>query len=68
MMIAAVHTWITRVGVKELPERGCRLIHIIEHMHLEDAHAAKLTEFMFILAPLKILGATGSPARPLAVI
>ena len=37
-------------------------------MHLEDAHAAKLTEFMFILAPLKILGATGSPARPLAVI
>ncbi len=43
-------------------------IHIIEHMHLEDAHAAKLTEFMFILAPLKILGATGSPARPLAVI
>lgn len=43
-------------------------IHIIEHMNLEDAHQAKLGEFMFILAPLKILGATGSPVRPLAVI
>jgi kynurenine formamidase len=43
-------------------------IHIIEHMFLEDAKAANLTEFMFVLAPLKILGATGSPVRPLAVI
>ncbi len=43
-------------------------IHIIEHMNLEDAAVNNLTEFMFVLAPLKILGGTGSPVRPLAVI
>ena len=43
-------------------------IHIIEHMYLEPAHKAGLTEFLFILAPLKIVGGTGSPVRPLAVI
>lgn len=42
-------------------------IHIIEHLTLEKAAAARLTEFGFVLAPLKILGGTGSPVRPLAV-
>jgi len=37
-------------------------------MNLEAACAAKITEFMFVLAPLKIVGGTGSPVRPLAVI
>lgn len=41
-------------------------IHIIEHLNLEEARG--LTEFMFVLAPLKIVGATGSPVRPLAVV
>lgn len=43
-------------------------VHIIEHMNLEDASNQDITEFLFILAPLKILGGTGSPVRPLAVI
>ncbi|MQA85820.1 MAG: cyclase family protein [Streptosporangiales bacterium] len=43
-------------------------IHIVEHMNLEEASARGLTEFVFVLAPLKIVGATGSPVRPLAVV
>ncbi|GAB3976535.1 hypothetical protein GCM10029978_063670 [Actinoallomurus acanthiterrae] len=41
-------------------------IHIIENLNLEDARG--LTEFMFVLTPLKIVGGTGSPVRPLAVV
>jgi kynurenine formamidase len=43
-------------------------INIIEHMNLEVANEKNISEFMFILAPLKIVGGTGSPVRPLAVI
>jgi kynurenine formamidase len=43
-------------------------IHIMEMMNLEMLAAAGVAEFMFVLGPLKIVGATGSPARPLAVI
>ena len=43
-------------------------INIIEHINLEAACTAEITEFMFVLAPLKIVGGTGSPVRPLAVI
>ncbi|MDA9016779.1 cyclase family protein [Actinomycetota bacterium] len=43
-------------------------INIIEHMNLEEAGKRNLGAFLFFLAPLKILGGTGSPARPLAII
>jgi len=43
-------------------------IHIIEHLNLEDAAAQKLTEFTFVMAPLRIVGGTGSPVRPVAVV
>jgi kynurenine formamidase len=43
-------------------------INIIEHMNLEVANEKNISEFMFVLAPLKIVGGTGSPVRPLAVI
>lgn len=43
-------------------------IHIIEHLNLEDAAAQGLTEFLFVLAPLRIVGGTGSPVRPVAVV
>lgn len=43
-------------------------IHIIEHLDLEAAAARGLTEFLFVMAPLRIVGGTGSPVRPLAVI
>lgn len=42
-------------------------IHIIEVMDLEQLAAAGVHEFLFVLAPLKLVGATGSPVRPLAI-
>lgn len=43
-------------------------IYIIEALALETLAAAGATEFTFVLSPLKVVGATGSPARPLAVL
>lgn len=43
-------------------------IHIIEHLDLEDASRRGLTEFTFVMAPLRITGGTGSPVRPVAVV
>lgn len=43
-------------------------IHIIETMDLESLAEAQVHEFLFILSPLKLVGATGSPVRPLAVV
>jgi kynurenine formamidase len=43
-------------------------IHIVEHLNLEEASAAGLTEFVFVMAPLRIVGGTGSPVRPVAVL
>ena len=48
-----------------LVERG---IHIIEVMNLSGLAEADVYEFLFVLAPLRIVGGTGSPARPLAVV
>jgi kynurenine formamidase len=43
-------------------------IHIIEHLALEEASAAGLTAFTFVMAPLRIVGGTGSPVRPVAAV
>ncbi|NOY55408.1 MAG: cyclase family protein [Actinobacteria bacterium] len=43
-------------------------IHIIEVMDLTGLAEQGIFEFLFIVAPLKLVGATGSPVRPLAVI
>jgi kynurenine formamidase len=48
-----------------LVERG---IYIIEHLNLEAAADRGLTEFLFVVLPLRILGGTGSPVRPVAVV
>ena len=37
----------------------------MEILNLEELSAAKLYEFVFIAAPIKLRGATGSPLRPL---
>jgi kynurenine formamidase len=42
-------------------------VHIIEVMNLSGLAAAGVHEFLFVLAPLKIVGGTGSPVRPLAL-
>ncbi|WP_327146184.1 cyclase family protein [Nocardia sp. NBC_01327] len=43
-------------------------IYILEHLALEDLAGAGLAEFVFLLAPLRIVGGTGSPVRPLAAV
>ncbi|KAH8890615.1 cyclase [Thozetella sp. PMI_491] len=57
---------------KQRPCHGILLwehgIHIIEVMDLEELARQKVKEFMFILSPLKWMGATASPVRPLAVV
>ncbi len=53
------------VHVHLLVESG---IHIIENLNLEALAADGVREFLFIAAPLKIRGATGSPVRPFAVV
>lgn len=43
-------------------------INIIETMNLEDIGRDGIREFTLVLAPLPLVGATGSPVRPLAVV
>lgn len=43
-------------------------IYIVEAMDLEELARDAVHEFLFILSPLPLFGATGSPVRPLAVV
>lgn len=43
-------------------------IYIIEALDLDGVAAAGDHEFTFVLSPLPLVGATGSPVRPLAVV
>ncbi|MBI3664954.1 MAG: cyclase family protein [Acidobacteria bacterium] len=52
------------VHVHLLVESG---IHIIEALNLELLAAAGVYTFLFVAAPLKIRGGTGSPIRPFAL-
>jgi len=52
------------VHIHLLVESG---IHIIECLNLEQLAAERVYEFLFIAAPLKIKGGTGSPIRPIAL-
>ncbi len=65
-------------GLKD-PELGCTLpghlillarrgIYIIENLNLEELAAAGRHRFDFVCTPLKLVGATGSPVRPLAIV
>lgn len=53
------------VHVHLLVESG---IHIIECLNLEELAASGASEFLFVAAPLKIRGGTGSPIRPFALV
>ena len=48
-----------------LVERG---VYIVETLVLDGIAAAGVHEFLFVLSPLPLFGATGSPVRPLAVV
>lgn len=50
---------------KLLVEKG---IHIIEMMNLEELSDRKAYSFLFICLPLRIIGGTGSPIRPVALV
>jgi kynurenine formamidase len=55
-----------------LPVHGILLvqhgIHIIENLDLERLAADGRYEFLFVCLPLALVGATGSPVRPIAVV
>ena len=42
-------------------------IHILENIRLDHLAADKVFKFAFVMAPLPMKGATGSPAAPIAV-
>ena len=65
-------------GMKD-PDLGCMLpghlillarrgIYIIENLNLDELAAAGYHRFDFVCTPLKLVGATGSPVRSLAII
>jgi kynurenine formamidase len=43
-------------------------IHIVENLNLGGLAANRIREFLFVLTPLKVVGATGVPVRPVAVV
>lgn len=53
------------VHVELIPKAG---IFIFEMMDLRELAATGIREFLFIAAPLRIAGATGSPINPLAIL
>lgn len=66
------------IGLRD-PQLGCQLpghlillarhgIYIIENLQLEELASAGHSRFSFICMPLKFIGATGSPVRPIAVV
>jgi kynurenine formamidase len=46
-------------------ERG---IHLLENLDLEGLAGAAAGAFVFVCLPLKLVGATGSPVRPIAIV
>ena len=42
-------------------------VHIIEGMNLTPLAEALVYEFLFLVAPIKVVGATGMPVRPFAI-
>jgi kynurenine formamidase len=65
-------------GMKD-PDLGCFLpghlillarrgIYIIENLRLDELAIAEAYRFRFVCTPLKFVGATGSPVRPVALV
>lgn len=53
------------VHIHNLKEKG---IPIMESLDLENLAAAGVEDFTFVAAPLRVVGGTGSPIRPLAIV
>ncbi len=60
-----------RVPAANMPVHGHLIvekgIHIIEALNMEELAKDGVHEFLFLASPLKIVGATGSPIRPVAL-
>ncbi len=58
-------------GRNEAPGHGLLLVDagvpIIEVMDLEALSRDRIYRFLFVVSPLKLVGATGSPVRPIAI-
>jgi len=39
----------------------------LENMRFDDLVADRVSEFLFIVTPIRFKGATGSPVRPIAI-
>jgi len=48
-----------------LVERG---VHLVENLYLDELAADGVAEALFVCLPLKIIGATGSWVRPVAIV
>ena len=42
-------------------------VHLLENLKLDELAGKNVTEFAFIMQPLKLQGATGSTVAPIAV-
>ena len=54
--------WLHIVALRDLG------IYLIENLNLEDLARDEVYEFLFVAAPLRLLGASGAPFSPLAII
>ena len=43
-------------------------IHLIENLNLEALAAERVSEFAVVVLPLKLIGATASQVRPVAIL
>jgi kynurenine formamidase len=50
--------------VELLRNRG---VHLVEHLKLDELSKERIYEFLFLVSPLLITGATASPVSPLAI-
>ncbi|MBP1724273.1 MAG: putative cyclase, partial [Deltaproteobacteria bacterium] len=55
----------------DLPVHVCLLtrngIQLMEMLNLEELAKDRVYEFLFVVLPLKIIGGTASPIRPIAI-
>lgn len=62
---------LTTPNTSALPVHGYLLvdegISIMEMLNLEELARDRVYEFLFVVAPLRLIGGTGSPIRPLAL-
>ncbi|MFC5502642.1 cyclase family protein [Lysinimonas soli] len=63
--VTSPHGLVLPVHMEMLARRG---IHLLESMNLEALAETGVTEFAFFCSPLAMVGASGSPVRPVAVL